>query len=166
MYPNNEYLETLLFSLGTKEEADLLISELDILLASLYQTNSTDFQHALSTKVRAKTVLLLQEFFLKEHTVIDNKDALHQTITYLQQSIKNCSILALDLAFEPTEETLSLIQAWLKELIHEPVLIALRTKHDLIGGCVFSFKGKYRDYSLKEPCRKALERLFEQKTPS
>lgn len=79
-----------------------------------------------------------------------NKDNVYQIFENLETAISQLQVLIIYLSFETNDQTIIQIGSFARSIFNSPRLI-LDTKYDpnLIAGCALTWKGVYRDYSLK-----------------
>lgn len=155
MQPPDSFL-TVIQSLQTKEEADNFCDELSLLSASLYKVGKDDFQKTATTKIRQKSLVLMQRYIADKHIRLDDREKIHELITTLQQAITSCSVFQVTLSFEPTQETIDILFSWIMTNIKNPTLLSVVVRPALIAGCILSYDGKYKDYTLTEAFTKTL----------
>jgi hypothetical protein len=66
-----------------------------------------------------------------------------------EKSLKNIQDFVLYIPTELPEKEQFLIGEWFKNNIDPKLIFEIRIDPDLVGGCVLSYKGMYRDYSLR-----------------
>ena len=150
MQKNDELSWNLVRFLKTKDETECFSNELTLLLKALYITGKDDFAHTEKSKIRSSTFSFLEDLFVKQNIDKKNLDTTFAFINQIQQYIQNCSILELKIAFEPSLATKDLIISWLDKNLPEPLLVDIKTEEQIIAGCILTFKGIYKDYSLTE----------------
>lgn len=67
----------------------------------------------------------------------------------IQTRIADLPILSLVIAFEPAEETFTLLTTWFLQNIRREVLLDIKIDTKIIAGATVSFSGKYADCSIK-----------------
>ena len=140
----------ILSKIKTKRDSEKLSYEIEILLSSLYEEKGAGFDNALKTKVRAWVAEDIGQDIDK--LGMDKKDYLDN----LAKELKNFKTLRLDLAYEPSFESIDRIYAFVANNFGERILLDLNCVHDLVGGARVIFEGKYFDFTLK----KAFEQEF------
>ncbi len=78
-----------------------------------------------------------------------DKDNLTYRISRLENSIKELQFLTLYLSFEANEETEGLIGSMTRQLFRSQIVLDIKYDPALLAGCALSWKGVYRDYSLR-----------------
>ncbi|MEF8847029.1 MAG: F0F1 ATP synthase subunit delta [Candidatus Paceibacterota bacterium] len=71
-------------------------------------------------------------------------DFLDELKDYLQQTPQ----IKLTVAFSPSDDFLEEISEWLEKEIGEKVIIDLITNHEIVGGAIIEYQGRYLNLSL------------------
>lgn len=110
-------------------------------------------------------IFLLNEFFVRKDESRDEfnalnawgygfysqftKENLYQTLDSIEKSADELPTVTLFLPFAPTLYETPRLGKWLRSNVDPRSLMEVKTDISLIGGCAVSYKGIYRDYSLK-----------------
>lgn len=78
-----------------------------------------------------------------------NKDNVYQIISGLEEQCTKLPTLTMYLTFEPDEATLGQIGSFARQAFGPMLLLDIRFDPNLIAGTALSWKGVYKDYSLK-----------------
>ncbi|MBU1032252.1 hypothetical protein KKE03_05040 [Patescibacteria group bacterium] len=78
-----------------------------------------------------------------------NKDNVYQIFSDLEQNYAKLPILTIYLAFEPDEATVANIGAFTRKTFGLPFMLDIKLDPRLIAGAALSWKGVYRDFSLR-----------------
>lgn len=116
----------------TDYDREVLISEIDKVLATFYQVTKSDDLSAL----RAETLSLIKK---AEQT----ESNLSGFLKSLRQMLLDLKTFELTISIEPSQELVDEIFLWLKMNVKDPILLKFKKKADLIGGAEVSYKGKY-----------------------
>lgn len=119
----------------TKDQADLLIAEIEILENGLFKTTK-------DTPVRAET---LAELEMRKATQPDAGKLLADW----RSEIEKLQVLNLRIAFEPNWASLTKIWQWANVNLGPGVVLDIDCDFRLIAGAIVTWKGKYRDYSFQ-----------------
>jgi F0F1-type ATP synthase delta subunit len=142
MMQNEEtYFEEILTGISTKEEKNLLLDEVDSLLASLYKTKKSAFDVVLDSLVRVSTAKVIRKAVLNG---IDKKKFLEA----LKDRLEKMGSIKLTLAFEPTKAITDEIHEWIKNNLAKDTLIETQVNKNILGGAIISFNGHFVDRSL------------------
>lgn len=140
------------FLVRTKKEADLLITEIDLLLQSFFHVKD-GFDKTLKSNIRIETATEIKRF-IQEKSLKPNE--IKKYLEDLKSKLKNYEILTLTLAIAPSEKIVESISTWARKNIQENILLELLYEHSIIAGATIIFKGRYKDHSFKKP----LEEFF------
>lgn len=132
----------------TKSDYETLLSEIDILQDSLYRTGETSYDNVLISKIRSTSASLFQ-------TTAASKDIRKQLLLNIKKNLLLSKFVRLTLAFEPSNQSLETILAWIRKNVDEMAVLDISTEQNIIGGAIIEYQGKYMDMSL----RKKLENL-------
>jgi plasmid replication initiation protein len=133
--PNDKiYSEIVNLLVKTKYDAVLLLGELDILERSLFKIGEEDFEHTLNSGVRAKTAYSINKLI--------EKGEKEYALKVLRQKVQDVVFIGITVAFEPTMETYSRLQAWIRENVGSDIAIDLTMDKSILGGAIIEYKGK------------------------
>lgn len=123
----------------TKEDLSLLLEEIDLLKASLFNSKGNDFETVLTSEIRISSANVIRQ------DLSENKIEPKKYLEGLQEFLKNVEEIKIQVAYEPTARGLSAIREWISANIQEFVVLDLYYNPSVIGGAAISFKGKYHD---------------------
>jgi len=133
----------------TRQDRDLLVSELDILLSSVYQKKESEFKKYLQVYLRSQSARAILASLDAEGIDTASFVALKTHLEKLQEEIAELPVLKLTVAIEPTIELTREICQSARKRIDSRLLLDLEVDQTIIGGAVMSFQGLFRDFSLK-----------------
>jgi len=133
----------LLDNVCTKEDADLLESELDTILSNLFKKN---IGQVLKKEIRLKTLEELKKNFAD----FSNTEKVEVALNKVKDEIRKLKVLSLSIGFEPAEQTLETIFEWVKKNMGEGIVLDIKIDKGILGGAVIAYEGKYRDESVKK----------------
>lgn len=137
----------ILEAIYTKDQALLFHNQLDTLINSIFTTNISPQQ-----KIEQLFTLEVKNAFLTTlgKNNIDTKDPMivKNFIVTLKQELDSLPILILQLAFEPTAQTLKKISDWFVRSLNKKYLLDIQIRKEIIGGTVIIVNGRILDYSL------------------
>ena len=145
----------LITSLKTTQEVESFVSEIDTLMFEFYNTKGLLIHKALDS-ISFGTVGKIMQAFLKNNLDINNKDTFVSFFQTLKILIKKLKVIKLVLAFDPTRITIEKIHNFVKENIGMGYILDIEVYHDVLGGAIVIFNGKYKDFTLK----KNLEEIY------
>lgn len=90
-----------------------------------------------------------------------NKDSLSSIFSALETKLNQAQSLTLYLPFEPRPEDFESLGKWVRATFNKPeLLLDVKFDPELIAGCALSWKGIYRDYSLRKKIEDNKEQLL------
>jgi hypothetical protein len=140
----------------TKAQANDFSIRLSSLSEKLYET---DFNleklliDNLGIEKKDKFISLLRNSNVNTGSVSDLKAFFDK----LQENITKLPILSITLAFEPTEETLKLLDEWFMLNIKRHYVFDISVSPEIIAGTTINFNGKYLDCSIKTKFDKIIQ---------
>jgi len=139
----------LITSLKTTQEVESFVSEIDTLMFEFYNTKGLLIHKALDS-ISFGTVGKIMQAFLKNNLDINNKDTFVSFFQTLKILLKKLKVIKLVLAFDPTRRTIERIHNFVKENIGIGYILDIEVYHDVLGGAIVIFNGKYKDFTLKK----------------
>ena len=139
--------EEIINLIKTKQEALVFERELDVLIASIYQ--SPGFEETLKSRVRESTALIVKE-------AVSDKSR-EKVLKDLKSRVKKLETIVLTLAFEPNEKMIGKFASWVTSNVGSEKVLDIGVKNHLVGGATISYKGKYGDYSLSKTFNERFE---------
>lgn len=127
----------------TKDEADTLADELDLLLESVYESSGKAFGESLKDKVRAWVASAIND-------EIGQGARNDELLNNLKEELDNLETIKLNLAFDPTSESIEKIHNWVLTNLGPGIIMELTQNTSVLAGAVIIHKGEYRDYTLRK----------------
>ena len=134
----------------TEEEKDALISEVEILIASVYKVKKGGFEEVLKKGIRISTKKVLEDILKKEKIDISDKKKLHLFLSDIETHIEKLKPLAITIAFEPSLSSIEKVYSFIKKELSSEYVVEFSIDPAILGGAIFSINGRYKDYSLKK----------------
>ena len=135
----------ILANVRTRQEADLLVSELEGLLEKLYSSQSGDFDKAIGKQVRPGVASEIKKALQLQ--AVDREKFLRGLI----EAVKKLKVVRLTLAFEAREDLVEAISDWLRTYLPgQGVILDLSDDKSILGGALVSYEGMFGDFSLKK----------------
>jgi F0F1-type ATP synthase delta subunit len=134
----------------TTRERDLLLEEAAALKKSLFETKEGSIDDVLKTQVRSEVASILR-------SKKEQGENMEKYLEGLEDAVEALGEVKLELAFDPTEQTLEVVSNWITQNIGEGYLLDINVDRRILGGAKISFKGKYFDGSLIKMVDAALE---------
>jgi F0F1-type ATP synthase delta subunit len=139
----------------TKDEVNNLIDLIDRLLASLYEDHGRQYEKVLNEEFPKDLADELRE----EIKETSNKT---EYLEKLKGELSKLESLKLTLSFKPTEKDVKKIYEWVYANVGKGMIIDFGYDKNILGGAIISFKGEYRDYSVKKKLEKNREQYLKE----
>jgi ATP synthase delta (OSCP) subunit len=144
----------------TKTESNEFLVRLSNISDQVFETNfnlekALDKQFGLEKKDRFLV------FLREENVSLDSPKSLKDFLDKLQLNISNLPTLYINIAFEPTQETLELLSQWFMLNSDKQYVFDITVVPDLMAGAVLNLNGKYFDYSVKEKFNKIVKEVIQ-----
>jgi hypothetical protein len=136
-------MEHILEQLHTESERDLLLEEIDTLLASLYENQGHSFDSILRAHVRSWIRDLMLADFTREET---DREAYLKKLRSLAVALPSVTLV---LAYDPPYSSIELFSRYIKKEKGSSVLIRIQYNPELLAGAQIVSDGKYKDLSLR-----------------
>ncbi len=144
--------ELVVSQVRTKDDLDVLLSEIELLEESLFETKTGKFEDVLSNKVRSSVSEAISTELEKEK--IDH----HDYFDGLTKELKKLKVLRLTISFEPRGSSVSKIFDWVNSNVGKGIILEIEVESSILGGAIVVWKGEYRDYSLRSLLQSQLEK--------
>src|SRR3989338_2087488 len=137
--------EPIYVNIRTTAERGAVYAAIEVILEALYKKGG-DIDKRIETEMPSAIVLPLKQALMQ----LPDKSA--KTIqTYLEGLCKQLTILrilSLEIAYDPTEETIAVLTAWIRESLGNDIIIELSIDRSLLGGARISYEGRYKETNL------------------
>ncbi len=128
----------------TVEDRRIFFEELELLMAGLYKQGENSFDNILKNRVRVSIAQALREVFQ------DQSVSKERYFNDLKERLDSLRIFEITLAFEPSQRFLEELFSHVNAVYGGGIILDLTYNPRIVGGCVVTFAGKYRDYSLRK----------------
>ena len=156
-HPANEKYALFLQAVYTTTDAAQVQEVLDQTLNNLYRIHHQELLPALLDKLPSSLSLQLRAIFTSPNLKPANLDTLKTVCEELQQSLHQCPLLSLTLAFNPSFHLAEKLGQLIKQEFGINVILELNVDPSIIAGSVITFKGKYLDNSLHNKIKQYLQ---------
>ncbi|MCX7996705.1 MAG: F0F1 ATP synthase subunit delta [Patescibacteria group bacterium] len=137
-----------LFSLlVTRDDVVLMSQQLSEIISSVF-SRKEDFGAILSrhlSREKKEIILALLDQDQIEYTDVAR---VQRYLVALREAIAALPVLELQIAVEPSDNLMSMVEDWVEQNTNEKVILDVRVVPELIGGAVISWKGKIQQNSL------------------
>jgi len=140
----------------TKGQANDFLIRLNNFSESIYKADfnlETSLANNLGLDKKDKFMAMLRENNVNTASTSDLKNFLDK----LTEKITNLPPLSLTLAFEPTEDTLKLLNEWFSINVKKQFMFDILVDPNFLAGVAINFNGKHLDFSVKEKFEKILK---------
>lgn len=144
---------TLLAQVRTKDEAAILLEELELLLESFYEHQGRGFETTLKSRIRAWVADLLRDDIGKSGK--DPRDFIRELIS----KIKQANIVHLTISFEPTKRNIEVFSDFAKSQIKKDAILDISVEPDIIAGAIVIVDGKYVDFTFRNKFEEESENM-------
>jgi hypothetical protein len=124
----------------TRTEANMLLTELDLLLRSLYIIGPGDFESTLESGIRAKTAYAI--------TQTTNKENREEILNKTKEIVNSLNYMGLTVAFDPNLEIIGKINTWIKQNLGEGIALDITINKSILGGAIIEYKGKVGSFTV------------------
>jgi F0F1-type ATP synthase delta subunit len=132
----------------TKTQATDFSTQVTTITEKLFETNFNLENVAMQVFGLQKKDVFLK--LLHEQNInTQSQNDLKAFLTRLAEQANTLPVIALTIAFEPTEETMQAFAQWFMMQKGIQVLFDITVDKTLIAGVVVNFKGKHANYSIK-----------------
>jgi hypothetical protein len=138
----------------TKDHLDEFISNLRTLSLNLFKTSSSKdpldgFDYRFIETF--KKILYEKNYQLDDLTKnsASDKGKFESVIKSLMVELSSADVLSITLAFSPTQHFIEKMHSWCSANVCENLVISINEDSHIMGGVILSYKGNYRDYSVR-----------------
>lgn len=136
-------------------------ADLDIIVKDTYTISGLKYRLRILRAYFSKIFFGAADLILKENNTVwinslpkdflakFDKNNTSQKIAELEKKISQLQPLTLYLPFETNDEAIKLIGELTRKLFNPKLLLDIKYNPTLLAGCALSWKGTYKDYSLK-----------------
>lgn len=125
----------------TRTEANVLLSEVDILLRSIYMVGDGNFKQTLENGVRSQTALTISKY-------IEEKKE-EELLKGIKEKINSLDYVGLTIAFDPNLEVTRKIVGWVRQNIDKDLMLDININKSILGGAIIEYKGKVVSFTIK-----------------
>jgi len=127
----------------TTKEASELINLIETLKDSIYKADLVSFNKILQNNAILTT-------YLRESEISSgNKEAIASYLDRTKEEILKMSRIKLTMAINPDSALLDKMFSWFKDAAGKELLMDISINPGILGGLLVTYKGLYRDFSLK-----------------
>lgn len=138
----------------TTHERSMLYNGIEALTEALYQKGGSLREEIIDTQLPHAVALPLKDTLMR--FPVSSPDAAKEFLAGLRDALTQLQILSLEVAFEPTEETIAVLTLWMRAHIGANVIMDISIDRTLLGGSRISFGGRYKEINLASIIESAL----------
>lgn len=143
----NTYLP-ILATLQTTTDRMMLQRSLEKMEEKLFQTKGKSISELITCFFPKKQADSILSLCRTNAISLDNSPQVEQFIKTLAKQMNDLPVLNVTLAFEPSEETITLLSTWVQSNIGHGVLLGIQIDKTILGGAIVQWQGIYKDFSL------------------
>lgn len=144
----------------TKTQANDFSSRIAAISEMIYTTDFSlekALEKHLGLEKKDKFLALLQKNEVNKTATPALKEFFEKT----QEAIKSTPTTPLTIAFEPREQTLTMLSDWFLLHMNKHVIFDITVDPSLIAGAAITFNGKYFDFSVKQQFEQIVKTAIE-----
>ena len=130
----------------TTHERSILYNSIEALTEALYKKGVSSLDEIIDMQLPHAVAPSLKDRLMR--LPLSSPDAAKEFLAGLRDTLMQLQILSLEVAFEPTEETIAVLTVWMREHIGANVIMDISVDHALLGGSRISFGGRYKEINL------------------
>lgn len=96
---------------------------------------------------------------------VDSTKTIKDFFTKIQETIAALPVVPISLAFEPKEQTLKMLSDWFMINLKKQVLFDISVDRKLIAGAAITYKGKFKDFSIKTKVTEIINQVITKPQP-
>lgn len=131
----------------TVEEAAKTIDALGEILQAKFKIHTNPYEE-MKRLLPYPTMSSLMSLYQEAEGSMTSPAELCNFLDMVRHILQTLPTLSIQLAVTPTKQILEHISAWVTENLHEPHLLQISVKNDLIAGATIGYQGRMKDYSL------------------
>ena len=153
-----EEFEKIYRNIRTTDERARVEAGIETLLRSLYHPPPESFSSLIDIEMPVPVVRPLKESIMhlaeKGHI-----ESIKSMLERLQGILPHLHVLSLEVAFDPSEETIALLASWIRKHIGTDTIMDLSIDRTLLAGVRLAYAGLYKEINLSH----MLENVLQQK---
>ncbi len=146
----------------TKQDASEFTTSLGTCINLLFNSRNnpeTIVNQTFPYEKKGKLLSLLEKYKIAR----TDSSLVKQFLQQLKDDIQKIPVVTLCIAFEPNDHTIDSVSDYFMLQIKIVVLLDIIVNEKIVGGTIITYKGVYKDYSIK---KKLEDRLVNQNTSS
>lgn len=132
----------------TKNQQINLVKNIETILDSLF-TNTKQPKEIVYSKMDVNTADLIQQIFDYNNANINDKKEAHAFLIDLKREILSYSEITLTFAIKIDLALAKRISSWIHNNLGSHMIIKIKVDSSILGGIILQYKGKIKDYSVR-----------------
>ena len=137
--------EPIYTNLRTTTERGMVFAAIEVLIDALYKKGG-DIGSLIETEMPNAVARPLKQALTQLPDT--SPKAVHAYLEGLQKQLIMLRTLFLEIAFDPTEETIAVLTRWIREYLGNDIIMDLSIDRGLFGGARVSYEGRYKEINL------------------
>ena len=137
--------ESVYSNIRSTAERGTIYAAIEVLVDALYKKEA-DIGRLIETEMPSAVVQPLKKALAS--LPVTSATAVQEYLEGLREELSMLEVLSLEIAFDPTEETMAVLTAWIREHIGARVIMELSVDRGLFGGARVSYEGQYKEINL------------------
>ncbi len=142
--------DQIITNLRVKSEVSQVLTCLEEFTQTFFSSKTQADQQEIFKRLPKATADILINSLTKEPITPDNQIAIKRQIDALSTKLRQCQTIQITIAFQPDENTISLISGWVKKNVKPEMLIDWQFDKTIVGGALIIAGGTYKDYSVRK----------------
>lgn len=143
---NTTSYDNICANVRTTHERSMLYNGIEALTEALYKKEASSLEEIIDIQLPHAVARPLKDTLMR--LPVSSPDAAKKFLAGLRDALTQLQILSLEVAFEPTEETIAVLTIWMREHVGTDVIMDISVDHTLLGGSRISFGGRYKEINL------------------
>ncbi len=137
--------ESIYENIRTTSERGIAYAAIETIVEALYKKGE-DIDNLIETEMPTAVVRPLKQA-LKQLSEKSPK-TIQSYLEGLTKELTKLRTISLEVAFDPTEETIAVLTAWIREFLGNNIVMELSVDRGLFGGARVSYEGRYKEINL------------------
>ena len=140
--PSYDHIYT---NIRTTSERGAVYAAIETILEALYKKGE-DINKLIEIEMPSAVVRPLKQALAR----LPDKSpkAIHAYLDGFNKELAALPTLSLEIAFDPTEETIAVLTTWIRESLGNNIIMELSVDRGLFGGARVSYEGHYKEINL------------------
>ena len=137
--------EPIYTNIRTTVEREKVYAPIEMLIEALYIKGS-DIGSLIETEMPSTVIRSLKQELMQLPET--SAKTIHAYLEGLNKELITLRVLTLEIAFDPTEETIAILTAWIRKYLGSSTIIEYSVDRGIFGGARVSYEGRYKEINL------------------